>query len=1535
MGKGRPLEPGRYYVSVLGRVTTDLMTYTLTSRGIGDGYTIPVTPLQFNGGSFSLTGLQPREAAYFSVAVPPNSPSWKVKLNVTGGEAMLVAAKDTLPNVLVTSSSLLTNTSGRKIQKNDDEYFIELPPAGVSNVLSATYYLAVVGEGNSPLAGKVGTGTSYFTITSIGSAPVRDLGQLGFTDLVETNTLPAGDTQIYQFTVPQGTLGVEARLENRENNPVMVLRQGPYIPDPGAALGNVPPEPYGHDNGEFTSLFVSPTLINVANPSNTVYTLVVMARSLSSVFSDAKYTLRLNASGAIGLNFDNDSYSITNQAAQTWRYFRVVVPTNGLGWDLRLLNVSNGTPRIVVRRETLPTSVQTTPWGTPGSLSSWPTNAQWAPGPDWTRRSQSFADPAISEDGRVFACGMGRPLEPGNYFVGVFNNHTTASSTYTVLSRGIGPEFSIPLIDIPFVGSSSGSLTPREAAYFRVYVPSNAPSWKVKLTGVDGESMLVALRGAVPNTDLNNVSGGLAGGKGMQKLGNDHFVLLPATGQTNITAGTNYFAVISEGVNPPAASRIGSGSSSFTFESQGALATNDLGLLTSEDILHQDTVEGGEVKMYQFVVPSGMLGFKIRLENRVGNPTFVVKQGTKAPDPGAPVPANDFYGNEGGYTTTDGSSTLFTMPNPVPGTYTLVVKGRANSSGNYTDASYTLHLQEMLIPELNFGSDLNTNGLPNMVSGILDDNERVFFKFVIPDSYAGQPVIGWKLDLIQTSGLASLRVRKDLLPADANSNTGMPFTPSQAIIVPPFLTNGVWYVEVKGAGSTAFTLTSNPLMLERPAWIMPAPGETNQTPGVLSPLFGDTGVDTNGIPFADQSTFLQQGFLHYYAVVVPGTNDGLLRAVLEAVSGNPDLYLRYGAPPTLYHNAAGATGTVYDRSMLANATEYANWVPLDGKTEVKLKPGLWYMAVRAASNANARYRLRVSTGSITDLPLNGPDLANQLVAGGDWRYYRFTAPSTIPGGVNLTFSQQSGDVVVYVRDTVPPGNGITGNNGDIKEWSTDGKNQGSGAYPNFDPPGTYALSAPPMRPGSVYYFGVRANNDASFTIGVSTNGAPNFELETIPFYAGLAVTNLAPGAQAIYRVDVPPEATRWKHSATHAAGVQILIEQGTVPKSGSEDYRNTTSIANSSLSQYLLNPNAWPWIPNQSYFMTISNTTAQIQQVVFSMDGKNTITDDNDNDGLPDAWELQFFGTTGTQTSAGDPDKDGVTNFDEYNEGTNPNDATSFRPRLLTAAANGTIVRSPDAPTYSLNAQVTLTASPAPGYSFVSWTGDASGRANPLLITMDNHKTIGATFKLAGDEFVTAVPLVGNSITAAGSNVGMSKEPGEPNHAGNPGGKSAWCRWTAPASGPVTITTAGSTFNTLLAVYTGSSVSALTWVASDNNSGGLTNRSIVQFNAIAGTTYNIAVDGYNGASARIDLALTLSTSSTANPPEFDSISHLSDGRAQIVILGDPNRAYSVEASVDFKDWTPLGPVSTDATGVGRLTDPDAPTYKKRFYRTKD
>jgi hypothetical protein len=697
---------------------------------------------------------------------------------------------------------------------------------------------------------------------------------------------------------------------------------------------------------------------------------------------------------------------------------------------------------------------------------------------------------------------------------------------------------------------------------------------------------------------------------------------------------------------------------------------------------------------------------------------------------------------------------------------------------------------------------------------------------------------------------------------------------------------------------------------------------------VPATLFGDSAIDTNGVPSAEPSTFLEQGFLHYYAVSVPEENDGLLRAALEAISGNPDLYLRYGAPPTVYHSAQGTAGAIFDRSMLATTTEYANWVPLDGKLEARLKPGLWYMAVRAAGNANARYRLKLSVGSISELPLNSPEMLNQIVAGGDWRYYRLMAPSSLPGGFNFNFSQQSGDVIVYVRDTVPPGTGLTAT--DFRDWTTDVKN--NAVYGSFDPAGAYSFAAPPVRPGAVYYLGVRALSDAVFAIRATTNGGPTVEPEVIAFYGGVAVTNLTPGAHAYYRVDVPNEATRWKHNATHAVGLYLGLEQGTIPRPGTEDWRNNPGAANSSLNQYLLSN--WPWVAGQSYFLLISNSTAQVQEVVFAMDGKNAATDDNDTDALPDAWELQYFGNTGAQSSAGDPDRDGVTNFDEFMEGTHPNDAASFQARLVTTGLNGSVVRSPNAATYPLNTPVTLTATPAAGYAFIAWAGNASGRENPLAVTMDGHKTIGATFKLAGDDFITALPLTGISANVVASNVGMTKEPSEPNHAGNPGGKSIWWRWIAPGSGSVTITTAGSTFNTVLGVYTGTAVSSLTQIGSDNNSGGTTNRSIVQFSAVVGTTYYIAVDGYNGASSRINLSLALGNVSGLRP-DLRSMTRLGDGRTEFMVIADANRTYNVEVSSDLVTWTAFGTVVTDGSGSGRFIDSQAAGFDHRFYRVRE
>ena len=126
----------------------------------------------------------------------------------------------------------------------------------------------------------------------------------------------------------------------------------------------------------------------------------------------------------------------------------------------------------------------------------------------------------------------------------------------------------------------------------------------------------------------------------------------------------------------------------------------------------------------------------------------------------------------------------------------------------------------------------------------------------------------------------------------------------------------------------------------------------------------------------------------------------------------------------------------------------------------------------------------------------------------------------------------------------------------------------------------------------------------------------------------------------------------------------------------------------------------------------------------------------------------------------------------------------------------------------------------------------------------------------ANDTFANRISLAGTSIQSNGSNVDATKEAGEPDHAGNGGGKSVWWTWTAPASGGVTLSTEGSSFDTLLGVYQGISLSGLSQVGSNDNRG--TNfTSLVSFNAVSNQTYQVAVDGFNGAQGNILLSLSL------------------------------------------------------------------------------
>ncbi len=116
------------------------------------------------------------------------------------------------------------------------------------------------------------------------------------------------------------------------------------------------------------------------------------------------------------------------------------------------------------------------------------------------------------------------------------------------------------------------------------------------------------------------------------------------------------------------------------------------------------------------------------------------------------------------------------------------------------------------------------------------------------------------------------------------------------------------------------------------------------------------------------------------------------------------------------------------------------------------------------------------------------------------------------------------------------------------------------------------------------------------------------------------------------------------------------------------------------------------------------------------------------------------------------------------------------------------------------------------------------------------------------DDFANAEAIIGSIseepgaefayywATARGSNWNASKEPGEPDHAGDPGGASVWYSWTAPASGTASAGTCEGK-PLVVGVYLGDSIGALTPVGSHEYP------CAASFPAIAGMTYRIAMDG--------------------------------------------------------------------------------------------
>lgn len=196
------------------------------------------------------------------------------------------------------------------------------------------------------------------------------------------------------------------------------------------------------------------------------------------------------------------------------------------------------------------------------------------------------------------------------------------------------------------------------------------------------------------------------------------------------------------------------------------------------------------------------------------------------------------------------------------------------------------------------------------------------------------------------------------------------------------------------------------------------------------------------------------------------------------------------------------------------------------------------------------------------------------------------------------------------------------------------------------------------------------------------------------------------------------------------------------------------------------------------------------------------------------------------------------------------------------------------------------------------------------------------------DDFANRSPKAGALWSVDAVNLYASSEVGEPDHAGNKGGKSIWYSWTAPVSGPVTVTATGDRFVVLLDVYSGNSVSNLAPVSRTIRFPSTNFITTMTFSARYSTHYAIALDGFNGGMGTNTLVFIAPNT----PPSLVTTrASFTAADFKLDVTGSAGTKFVVQASADLESWTDILAASF-VTDVFHVVDTNAPKVPFRFYR---
>jgi pectate lyase len=125
-------------------------------------------------------------------------------------------------------------------------------------------------------------------------------------------------------------------------------------------------------------------------------------------------------------------------------------------------------------------------------------------------------------------------------------------------------------------------------------------------------------------------------------------------------------------------------------------------------------------------------------------------------------------------------------------------------------------------------------------------------------------------------------------------------------------------------------------------------------------------------------------------------------------------------------------------------------------------------------------------------------------------------------------------------------------------------------------------------------------------------------------------------------------------------------------------------------------------------------------------------------------WSGDASGTSTSATVVMNSNKSVVANFQVVTT-TTYTLTTNINP-----AGGGTVSRSPNAASYNDGTVVTLTATPAAGYTFTGWSDDASGTSSSTTVTINSNKIVTANFQLSGGGSGSTIRIEDDATTTTG-----------------------------------------------------------------------------------------------------------------------------------------------------------------------------------------